>query len=50
VSAAGDANQQAFANYLKEHLLDQGKLGVESGEGFYRYAAHDDHNLDTNDD
>jgi 3-hydroxyacyl-CoA dehydrogenase len=50
VSAAGDATQQAFANYLKEHLLDQGKLGVESGEGFYRYPAGDDQDLGTDGD
>jgi 3-hydroxyacyl-CoA dehydrogenase len=50
VSAAGDATQQAFASYLKEHLLDQGKLGVESGEGFYRYPAGDDQDLGTDGD
>ena len=32
-----DPGSQAWAAYLKEHYLDQGKLGVESGEGFYRY-------------
>ncbi|WP_298335878.1 3-hydroxyacyl-CoA dehydrogenase [Ferrimicrobium sp.] len=37
VSIAGDQTQQEFAAYLKEHLLDQGKFGKESGEGFYRY-------------
>jgi 3-hydroxybutyryl-CoA dehydrogenase len=36
-SARPDAGSQAWAAYLKEHYLDQGKLGVESGEGFYRY-------------
>lgn len=36
-SARPDEGSQAWAAYLKEHYLDQGKLGVESGEGFYRY-------------
>ncbi len=39
VSVAGDQTQQEFAAYLKEHLLDQGKFGKESGEGFYHYPA-----------
>lgn len=37
-SARPDAGSQAWAAYLKENYLDQGKLGVESGEGFYRYG------------
>ena len=38
MSSSGTAEgSQAFAAYLKEHYLDQGKLGVESGEGFYSY-------------
>ncbi|WP_457949909.1 3-hydroxyacyl-CoA dehydrogenase [Pseudarthrobacter sp. alpha12b] len=36
-SASPDAGSQAFAQYLKEHHIDQGKLGVASGEGFYKY-------------
>ena len=36
-SASRDADSQAFAQYLKEHYIDQGKLGVASGEGFYKY-------------
>lgn len=28
---------QAFAKYLKEHYIDQGKLGIAAGEGFYSY-------------
>ena len=31
------AGSQAFAQYLKENYLDQGKLGVATGEGFYTY-------------
>ncbi|WP_285243202.1 3-hydroxyacyl-CoA dehydrogenase [Pseudarthrobacter sp. fls2-241-R2A-127] len=36
-SASPDAGSQAFAQYLKKHYIDQGKLGVASGEGFYKY-------------
>ncbi|KRE85072.1 3-hydroxyacyl-CoA dehydrogenase [Arthrobacter sp. Soil764] len=36
-SASPDAGSQVFAQYLKEHYIDQGKLGVASGEGFYKY-------------
>lgn len=35
--ASADPRSAVWAAYLKEHYLDQGKLGVESGEGFYRY-------------
>ncbi len=35
--ASPDAGSQAFARHLKEHYIDQGKLGVASGEGFYKY-------------
>ncbi|MGT2427470.1 3-hydroxyacyl-CoA dehydrogenase [Amnibacterium kyonggiense] len=35
--ASADPRSAPFAAYLKEHYLDRGKLGVESGEGFYRY-------------
>ncbi|QEO14903.1 3-hydroxyacyl-CoA dehydrogenase [Agromyces intestinalis] len=37
VSIAGGEKQQAFAKLLKEQYLDQGKLGVATGEGFYSY-------------
>ncbi|UOE42916.1 3-hydroxyacyl-CoA dehydrogenase [Agromyces larvae] len=37
ISAAGGPQQQAFAKLLKERYLDQGKLGVATGEGFYSY-------------
>ncbi|RIX27524.1 3-hydroxyacyl-CoA dehydrogenase [Amnibacterium setariae] len=35
--ASADPRSAVWAAHLKEHYLDQGKLGVESGEGFYRY-------------
>lgn len=37
ISAAGGPKQQAFAQYLKTHYIDQGKLGYATGEGFYSY-------------
>lgn len=37
ISAMGDETSQRFAALLKEQYLDQGKLGVATGEGFYRY-------------
>jgi 3-hydroxyacyl-CoA dehydrogenase len=38
ISSAGDPAHQAFATLLKEQYLDNGKLGVATGEGFYRYG------------
>lgn len=35
--ASADPRSAVWAAYLKEHFLDQGRLGLESGEGFYRY-------------
>jgi 3-hydroxybutyryl-CoA dehydrogenase len=32
---------QAFADYLKENYLDKGKLGVATGEGFYKYGKRE---------
>ncbi len=37
ISRMGDEKQQAFADLLKERYIDQGKLGVATGEGFYAY-------------
>lgn len=37
IAKSGNADSQRFAEYLKTNYLDQGKLGVASGEGFYKY-------------
>lgn len=34
---AGDENAKKIAEYLRVNYLEQGKFGVESGEGFYTY-------------
>ena len=39
IALAGDAQARANARYLKEHYIDQGKLGQASGEGFYKYGT-----------
>jgi 3-hydroxybutyryl-CoA dehydrogenase len=33
----GDSDKQKVVEYLKEHFIDKGKLGVSTGEGFYTY-------------
>jgi len=33
----GDQSMIDRANYIKENYIDQGKMGVTSGEGFYKY-------------
>ncbi|MBK4346976.1 3-hydroxyacyl-CoA dehydrogenase [Lacisediminihabitans changchengi] len=39
ISLAGGPKQREFADYLKTTYLDHGKLGVATGEGFYRYPV-----------
>jgi len=39
ISKMGGPKQQEFAALIKERYIDQGKLGVATGEGFYRYDA-----------
>lgn len=36
-ATSGDPDDQAFADRLKEEFIDQGRLGVKSGRGFYTY-------------
>lgn len=38
VSVMGDDTSKKFAELLKRDYIDQGKLGVATGEGFYRYS------------
>ncbi len=35
--ATQDPIKQQVVSYLKEHFIDKGKLGVETGSGFYNY-------------
>ena len=34
----GDETSKKFAELVKRDYIDQGKLGVATGEGFYRYS------------
>ncbi|RLQ22274.1 3-hydroxyacyl-CoA dehydrogenase [Seongchinamella sediminis] len=35
--ASGDAQQRKDADYVQAHFIDQGKLGLKSGSGYYDY-------------
>jgi 3-hydroxybutyryl-CoA dehydrogenase len=39
VLAAGNDRQQRQARFLKKNYIDKGKLGLESGQGFYNYTS-----------
>ena len=38
-AASDDPKLRAAASYVKEHYIDQGKLGQPTGEGFFTYPA-----------
>ena len=40
-AATGDEQHLKNAAYLQEHLIDQNRLGVKSGEGYYNYPDPD---------
>ncbi|WP_067569849.1 3-hydroxyacyl-CoA dehydrogenase [Nocardia acidivorans] len=35
----GDENGKKLAKWLQDNYIDKGKLGIASGEGFYKYSA-----------
>ena len=39
IDAAENEEQRGLAQFLKENYIDKGKLGADSGEGFYSYAS-----------
>lgn len=38
ILANSDENGQRLAKWLKDNYIDKGKLGIASGEGFYKYS------------
>ena len=38
-AASSDPKLRAAARYVKEHYIDQGKLGQPTGEGFFKYPT-----------
>ncbi len=38
IMAAGTDEEKQLAAWLKKNYIDKGKLGLESGEGFYKYT------------
>jgi 3-hydroxybutyryl-CoA dehydrogenase len=43
IESAGNEQQQRLARFLKDNYIDKGKLGVDAGEGFYRYPSTEHH-------
>jgi 3-hydroxybutyryl-CoA dehydrogenase len=41
MAASPDETTRANAQYLKEHYIDEGKLGRASGAGFYTYGVEE---------
>lgn len=39
ISSSGSPKQREFAEFLKQNYIDKGKMGVASGEGFYKYKG-----------
>jgi 3-hydroxybutyryl-CoA dehydrogenase len=35
---SGNAETEGLARWLKENYIDKGRLGVATGEGFYKYS------------
>lgn len=35
---SGNAETEGLARWLKENYIDRGRLGVATGEGFYKYS------------